>query len=82
VGKREIAVFTSVSARSTAAVPIAPADAALPQRFPWLLTSSSGQSRQPSVAHEFAIFAEEAREWAALAFPAGIEAWPDDWPDE
>jgi hypothetical protein len=82
VDEPQAAIFTSASTRGTVSIPVT-AETALPERFPWLLATSSGQSsRKPTVSQEFALFADEALEWAALAFPAGLEVWPDDWTDQ
>jgi hypothetical protein len=82
--EQRAAVFTSAAnARTTVMLPVASADTALPKTFPWLVAVSSGIVRGTlPLGDEFAIFADEAREWADLTFAAGLESWPDDWPDQ
>lgn len=82
---RQAAIFTSAAvASSTVMMPVARADTALPERFPWLASVSSSPVRRTdaSLDREFALYAEEAREWADLALSAALENWPDDWRGE
>ena len=82
---RKAAVFTSAAnASSTVTMPIAHADTALPKTFPWLAAASSSpvRSSPAPLGEEFALFADEADEWANLTFAAALEDWPDDWPGQ
>jgi hypothetical protein len=48
--------------------------ASLAEVFPWLAASS-----QPtSIGDEFALFADDALEWAELTLPAVLELWQED----
>jgi len=56
------------------------AAAPLTKVFPWL---AGTVSRVPSLADEFAMFADETLEWAEHTLAAALEGWPDDdWREE
>ena len=76
-------MFTAAAnARSTVTLPVTSADTALTKVFPWLPAASSAPaSPMRSIGDEFALFAEEAREWADATMEAALENWPD-WPDQ
>lgn len=83
--KMETGTFTSAPNASAgmALVPLTSVYATLPERFPWLSAFSSGPARSPAtLGDEFALFAEEASEWAELTLAAGLEGWPDDLSDQ
>jgi hypothetical protein len=74
----EAAVFTSAAnAPSTISMPVT---TTLTSVFPWLVSASStsGGARSSSLAEEFAIFADEASDWAELTLSAALETWPDE----
>jgi hypothetical protein len=78
-------VFTSAAnTQGSTKVTLASADTSLQGRFPWLMTSVSTPTRYfDQLGKEFALFAEEAEEWAEATLPAAQECWPDDdWSDK
>ena len=74
------AIFTAAAnARSMVVMPVASAGTALPRRFPWRAAAGSVPvSVRSCVGEELAVHADQAREWARLTLPAGLDDWLDD----
>ena len=58
--------------------PVAPMPYAstLAEVFPW--RTNSIVPAAPSIGDEFALFADEALEWAEITLSAALEDWPDE----
>lgn len=67
-------VSSQTSQRQVVALPL-PTPAPLTKVFPWLATAGSAPR---SLDDEFAMFADEASEWASATLTAVLESWPDD----
>lgn len=60
-------------------IPISPpTTSTLTEAFPWLASAGSATTNAASLGDEFALFAEEASEWAELTTAAALETWPDE----